>query len=83
MANAILAAILSFLIPGLGQAYAGDMKKGIIFFIVFLIIIGLYMLSWINTCLSISLNWFSVFMLLTMDIKWQKYRNLVSGSFIL
>jgi TM2 domain-containing membrane protein YozV len=43
MANAILAAILSFLIPGLGQAYAGDMKKGIIFFIVFLIIIGLYM----------------------------------------
>jgi len=45
MANAILAAILSFLIPGLGQAYAGDMKKGIIFFIVFLIIIGLYMLS--------------------------------------
>ncbi len=43
MANAILAAILSFLIPGLAQAYAEDMKKGIIFFIVFLIIIGLYM----------------------------------------
>ena len=42
MANAILAAILSFLIPGLGQAYAGDIKKGIIFFIVFLVIIGLY-----------------------------------------
>ena len=33
MANAILAAILSFLIPGLGQAYAGDIKKGIIFFV--------------------------------------------------
>ncbi len=43
MANAILAAILSFFIPGLGQAYAGDMKKGIIFFIVFFIIMGLYM----------------------------------------
>ena len=42
MANAILAAILSFLLPGLGQAYAGDIKKGIIFFIVFLVIIGLY-----------------------------------------
>ena len=38
MANGILAAILSFFIPGLGQAYAGDIKKGIIFFIVALII---------------------------------------------
>ena len=27
MANAILGAVLSFLIPGLGQAYAGDIKK--------------------------------------------------------
>ena len=32
MANAILAAVLSFFIPGLGQAYAGDIKKGVIFF---------------------------------------------------
>jgi TM2 domain-containing membrane protein YozV len=39
MANGILAAILSFLIPGLGQAYAGDFKKGIIFFIVALVMI--------------------------------------------
>lgn len=38
MANAILAAILSFLIPGLGQAYAGDLKKGIIFFVVCIIL---------------------------------------------
>lgn len=38
MANAILAAILSFLIPGLGQAYAGDVKKGIIFFVIAIII---------------------------------------------
>ena len=34
MANAILAAVLSFLIPGLGQAYAGDVKKGVIFFVI-------------------------------------------------
>ncbi len=34
MVNAILAAILSFFIPGLGQALAGDIKKGIIFFVV-------------------------------------------------
>ena len=40
MANAILAAILSFLIPGLGQAYAGDIKKGVIFFVI-AIVLGL------------------------------------------
>lgn len=34
MANEILAAILSFFIPGLGQAYAGDIKKGVIFFVI-------------------------------------------------
>lgn len=38
MANPILAAILSFLIPGLGQAYAGDIKKGIIFFIIAIVV---------------------------------------------
>lgn len=38
MANAILAAILSFLIPGLGQAYAGDIKKGVIFLVIAIII---------------------------------------------
>lgn len=37
MVNAILAAVLSFFIPGLGQALAGDLKKGAIFFIIFLI----------------------------------------------
>ena len=31
MANPILAAILSFFIPGLGQAYAGDIKRYNIF----------------------------------------------------
>ena len=34
MANKYLAAILSFIIPGLGQAYAGDIRKGIIYFVV-------------------------------------------------
>lgn len=38
MANAILAAILSFFIPGLGQAYAGDIKKGIIFFVIAIVL---------------------------------------------
>ena len=38
MVNAILAAVLSFLIPGLGQAIAGDVKKGVIFFVVAIVI---------------------------------------------
>lgn len=38
MVNAILAAVLSFIIPGLGQAIAGDIKKGAIFFIIAILI---------------------------------------------
>ena len=38
MVNAILAAIASFIIPGLGQALAGDLKKGVIFFVIALIL---------------------------------------------
>ena len=38
MVNAIVAAILSFIIPGLGQALAGDIKKGIIFFVILLVL---------------------------------------------
>lgn len=34
MVNAILAAVLSFFIPGLGQALAGDAKKGLMLFII-------------------------------------------------
>lgn len=42
MANAILAAILSFFIPGLGQAYAGDIKKGVIYFVIAVVLWLLY-----------------------------------------
>ena len=38
MVNAILAAVLSFFIPGLGQAIAGDIKKGVIFFVIAIVI---------------------------------------------
>ena len=37
MANPIIAAIASFIIPGLGQIYAGDVKRGIMFLIVAII----------------------------------------------
>ena len=50
MANGILAAILSFFIPGLGQIYAGDLQKGVIFLVVLIIfaIVGsLIFRSWL------------------------------------
>ena len=37
MANPIVAAIASFLIPGIGQIYAGATKRGIMFLIVTII----------------------------------------------
>jgi TM2 domain-containing membrane protein YozV len=40
MVNAILAAVLSFFIPGLGQTLAGDVRKGIIFFVVAVILLA-------------------------------------------
>ena len=36
--NAILAAILSFFIPGLDQAISGDIQKDIIFFVLAIVI---------------------------------------------
>ena len=41
MANKYLAAVLSFFIPGLGQAYAGNVKKGIVYFLVAVIAWGI------------------------------------------
>lgn len=37
MANPIVAAIASFIIPGIGQIYAGAVKRGIIFLIITII----------------------------------------------
>lgn len=41
MVNAILAAVASFLIPGLGQVLAGNIRKGLTFFVILLIIIAI------------------------------------------
>ena len=45
MVNPIIAAILSFIIPGLGQIIAGETKKGIIFVVVAIILVVLSALS--------------------------------------
>ena len=64
MANAILAAILSFFIPGLGQAYAGDIKKGIIFFIIAVVIVlllGLIFRSWVIWIISVLYSLYAAY----------------------
>ena len=38
MVNPIIAAILSFIIPGLGQIVVGDTKKGLIFLVAAIIL---------------------------------------------
>ncbi|MGZ7117518.1 MAG: hypothetical protein ACXVHS_08730 [Methanobacterium sp.] len=43
MVNAILAAILSLIIPGLGQILAGAVQKGVIFIVIAIILYLLYM----------------------------------------
>lgn len=58
MVNGILAAILSFFIPGLGQAYAGDIKKGIILFvlaIVMLLIVNFIFKGWVYYIISLAI----------------------------
>ena len=55
--NAIIAAILSFIIPGLGQALAGDFKKGIMFFVVAIVlaaIVSLIFRSWLASIINIA-----------------------------
>ncbi|MDR0767052.1 MAG: hypothetical protein LBE57_01185 [Methanosarcinales archaeon] len=41
MANALLAAILSFFIPGLGQFYCGSLLRGLLIFIGALIVFAI------------------------------------------
>lgn len=52
MANKYLAAILSFLIPGLGQAYAGDIKKGIVYFIIAVVTVGIIGIFFVDSVLN-------------------------------
>ena len=61
MVNAILAAVLSFLIPGLGQAIAGDIKKGIIFFVIAIVLAGIASLIFRTWCAGIVNLLYSLF----------------------
>ena len=64
MVNAILAAVLSFFIPGLGQAVAGDIKKGIIFFVISIIlaaIVSFVFRSWIVNIIGLLYSLYAAY----------------------
>ena len=56
--NAIIAAILSFIIPGLGQAVSGDIKRGVILFVLAIImgcIVSLIFRHWLAYIINIAI----------------------------
>ncbi len=55
MANAIIAAIMSFIIPGLGQLYTGQLIKAIIMFVIWLIVGGASLFLGIPISLLVSI----------------------------
>ena len=62
--NAILAAILSFIIPGLGQAVSGDIKKGVIFFVIAVImgIIAVFIFqSWVVSLVDLAIRVYAAY----------------------
>ena len=70
MVNAILAVVLSFIIPGLGQSIAGDIKKGVIFLIVAIIIGAIASLIFRHWIVWI-IDWLTRYMLLMTHTKWR------------
>ena len=53
----IIPAILSLIIPGLGQALAGDIKKGIIFFVIAIVlaaIVSLIFKNWLASIINLA-----------------------------
>ncbi|MBE6486688.1 MAG: hypothetical protein E7Z85_07615 [Methanosphaera stadtmanae] len=62
--NAILAAVLSFIIPGLGQAVSGEVERGIVLFVL-LIIMGLFAAfifrSWVVTLIIFAIRVYAAY----------------------
>ena len=64
MANDILAAILSFFIPGLGQALSGEVQKGIVLFIlavIMLLIANFVFRHWIVTIIDLLISLYAAY----------------------
>lgn len=61
---AIISAILSFFIPGLGQAINGDIKKGIVLFIFAVIIsllAGLVFKQWVLYIINLAISLYAAY----------------------
>ncbi|MBR5503168.1 MAG: hypothetical protein IKV87_01790 [Methanobrevibacter sp.] len=64
MVNPIIAAICSFVIPGLGQALAGDIKKGIILLVIALIMVAIATLifrHWLVTIIELAIMLYAAY----------------------
>lgn len=64
MVNPIIAAICSFVIPGLGQALAGDIKKGIILLVIALIMVAIATLifrHWLVTLIELAIMLYAAY----------------------
>ena len=64
MVNAIIAAICSLIIPGLGQAIAGDLKRGIIFFVLAIVmglLAALVFKQWLVYIINIAIAVFAAY----------------------
>ncbi len=64
MVSPIISGILSFLIPGLGQAINGDVMKGIIFFIaacIVLLLASLVFRTWIVYIINIIIALYAAY----------------------
>lgn len=64
MANKYLAAVLSFFIPGLGQTYAGNIKKGISYFVfavIMMLCIDLIHIGWIYYSINLLISFYAAY----------------------
>lgn len=64
MIKAIICAILSFFIPGLGQVIAGDLKKGIILFVLALImgcLAAIVFKQWIVGLINLAISCYAAY----------------------
>ncbi len=56
MANPIVAAVASFIIPGIGQIYVGETQKGIIFLVIAIILFALgYLITDLTVAIVLSI----------------------------
>lgn len=64
MLKAIICAILSFFIPGLGQVIAGDLMKGILLFVAWVIVgllVALVFKEWLVYIINLAISVYAAY----------------------